>query len=385
MKTKRQFLKEEKEFYPEDYKEVGEYLKDVKYGQGFVTFDKIEMDIKNAPYNFTLADVLEVAERYGFKVVKLRSGDALVQKGASVNEGLAKMSKEDQGCSDKPAYADAIRDLEETEKAKEEYRKLPKADKVNEKPKRPKMVPGAKKMHLDESLFEEVKKGKKYIAFNHFDPEELYFVTDDSRFDYSVDVTNKKGQLMVSNNDEDIEAWEHPQSLKDVDLELYDDIKQYFEENPDENEYYEEDYMFGSSMYREDFEKYTRDTFDWYSSWVNNSYVDGDSNSQYQLINIDEIEFEDPSDYDEDDDLYENKNKENESSNDTTFGVNNKCLNIVKSYVQNHNSEQVIELILDHAEILGHSEIMNDIICSLSEKISFLDEGLKSKKKIKET
>ena len=159
MGVKRQYLKEKKvqeEFYPEDYIEVGQYLKDVKYGQGYVTLEKVKMDIENAPYNFTLADVLNAASRYGFELKELSSGTALVQKGSSINEDLAKMSKEDQGCSDKPAYADAVRDLEETEKAKEEYRKLPKADKVEEKPKRPKMVPGAKKMKLDESLFEEI-------------------------------------------------------------------------------------------------------------------------------------------------------------------------------------------------------------------------------------
>lgn len=157
-KIKRQYLKENKlqeEIYPEDYIEVGQYLKDVKYGQGYVTLEKVKMDIENAPYNFTLADVLKVADRYGFEVEELASGTALVQKGASINEELAKMSKEDQGCSDKPAYADAVRDLEETEKAKEEYREIPEAEKVQEKPKMPKMVTGAKKMHLDESLFED--------------------------------------------------------------------------------------------------------------------------------------------------------------------------------------------------------------------------------------
>jgi hypothetical protein len=157
-KIKRQYLKENKlqeEIYPEDYIEVGEYLKDVKYGHGYVTLEKVKMDIENAPYNFTLADVLKVAGRYGFEIEELASGTALVQKGASINEELTKMSKEDQGCSDKPAYASAVRDLEETEKAKEEYREIPEAEKVEEKPKMPKMVAGAKKMHLDESLFED--------------------------------------------------------------------------------------------------------------------------------------------------------------------------------------------------------------------------------------
>lgn len=66
---------------------------------------------------------------------------------------VAKTTEEEQV----PVYADASRNFEKTAKVKAEVVKLEKAPEHNEKPKRPKMAPGAKKMHLDESLFEESK------------------------------------------------------------------------------------------------------------------------------------------------------------------------------------------------------------------------------------
>lgn len=70
------------------------------------------------------------------------------------NVGLAKVSKEDQGVVN-PTYASAIRDIEKAEKKKAEFTKRQAEPKHDEKPKNPKMVSGAKKMHLDESLFED--------------------------------------------------------------------------------------------------------------------------------------------------------------------------------------------------------------------------------------
>ena len=66
---------------------------------------------------------------------------------------VAKTTEEEQ----EPVFADATRNFEKTAKVKEETVKVEKAPEHDEKPKRPKMVPEAKKMHLDESLFEESK------------------------------------------------------------------------------------------------------------------------------------------------------------------------------------------------------------------------------------
>lgn len=55
-----------------------------------------------------------------------------------------------------PAYAAAIRDFHKSAKVREETTKAQEAPKHEEKPATPKMVPGAKKLHLDESLFESV-------------------------------------------------------------------------------------------------------------------------------------------------------------------------------------------------------------------------------------
>ena len=66
---------------------------------------------------------------------------------------VAKTTEEEQ----EPVFADATRNFEKTAKVKAETVKVEKAPEHNEKPKRPKMVPEAKKMHLDESLFEESK------------------------------------------------------------------------------------------------------------------------------------------------------------------------------------------------------------------------------------
>ena len=60
-----------------------------------------------------------------------------------------------------PVYANAIRGIKRADKAREEYRKLPKAEVREEKPKF-KGTQNMKKMHLSESLFEEVTRGDNY-------------------------------------------------------------------------------------------------------------------------------------------------------------------------------------------------------------------------------
>ena len=56
--------------------------------------------------------------------------------------------------SQNPVYADAKRQMEKTNQLRIDTTKVEKEMKREEKPKRPKMAQGAKKMHLDESLFE---------------------------------------------------------------------------------------------------------------------------------------------------------------------------------------------------------------------------------------
>lgn len=69
------------------------------------------------------------------------------------NIGLAKVTKEDQGVVN-PTYASAIRDFERSDKLKQKTLKTLDEPEHDENPKNPKMVSGANKLHLDESLFE---------------------------------------------------------------------------------------------------------------------------------------------------------------------------------------------------------------------------------------
>lgn len=71
------------------------------------------------------------------------------QQGAKVSE-VEDKAKEAQN----PVYADATRSLKRNQKVKADTIKVEAEPKHDEKPKKPKMVPGAKKMKLDESLFE---------------------------------------------------------------------------------------------------------------------------------------------------------------------------------------------------------------------------------------
>lgn len=112
---------------------------------------------------------------------------------------VAKTTEEEQ----EPVFADATRNFEKTAKVKEETVKVEKAPEHNEKPKRPKMVPGAKKMHLDESLFEdaidkEVKSVRNFMTKSGMPPKKsaqehkkfltkLHQVRDRNKVNESVD------------------------------------------------------------------------------------------------------------------------------------------------------------------------------------------------------
>lgn len=78
------------------------------------------------------------------------------------NVTTAKSTEEEQN----PVYADAGRQMEKTAKIKADVVKVEEEPKRDEKPKAPKMTPGARKMHLDESLFECLNENSNYIDFD---------------------------------------------------------------------------------------------------------------------------------------------------------------------------------------------------------------------------
>lgn len=69
-----------------------------------------------------------------------------------------------------PVYADAIRGIKRADKAREEYRKLPKAEVREENPK-VKGTPEMKKMYLSESLFDDFDDDDYYDESLKRDPE----------------------------------------------------------------------------------------------------------------------------------------------------------------------------------------------------------------------
>ena len=83
-----------------------------------------------------------------------------------------------------PVYADAIRGIKRADKAREEYRKLPKAEVREEKPK-VKGNPNLKKMYLSESLFEDYDEPSDYLVIVYEDGEssiegaELEYMSDE--------------------------------------------------------------------------------------------------------------------------------------------------------------------------------------------------------------
>ena len=69
------------------------------------------------------------------------------------HENIRPVETKDQGVVP-TVYADAVEQMEKVEKIKDETTKIQEAPKHEEKGKNPKMAPGAKKMKLDESLFD---------------------------------------------------------------------------------------------------------------------------------------------------------------------------------------------------------------------------------------
>lgn len=69
------------------------------------------------------------------------------------HENIRPVETKDQGVVP-TVYADAVDQMEKVEKIKDETTKIQEAPKHEEKGKNPKMAPGAKKMKLDESLFD---------------------------------------------------------------------------------------------------------------------------------------------------------------------------------------------------------------------------------------
>ena len=68
--------------------ELQNYIRDIMYGDGFVTLEKIDFDIYHAPYNFTVDDVVREARHYGFELRYIKDeGYALVNKD-TYNESL---------------------------------------------------------------------------------------------------------------------------------------------------------------------------------------------------------------------------------------------------------------------------------------------------------
>lgn len=140
---------------------------------------------------------------------------------------------------------------------------------------------------------------KKYIVFDHFNPEVLYFVKnipDDSWIwdsDYIIeDVTDKHGNCLIENNDEYISVGEMgDKTLSDFDKEIIASLKKVIQEDPDEEylcAYTSEDreFCFEKAELPDDLDSMTP-----FTDFVENSYVDGDSSSQYQVINLDKEEF----------------------------------------------------------------------------------------------
>lgn len=66
-------------------------------------------------------------------------------------ESLTDVTDKDQGVVNN-VYADAIRSIKKAEKIKDEITEPLEATELEEKPKNPKMVPGTKKLDLDEAL-----------------------------------------------------------------------------------------------------------------------------------------------------------------------------------------------------------------------------------------
>ena len=139
---------------------------------------------------------------------------------------------------------------------------------------------------------------KKYIMFDYNDPETLHFVKNipensDLWDDYNYiikEVTNLKGKHLVTNDDESIIISDS--DIDDSDREAFEYAKEYFEANPTENKFIDDEWG-GLVITRADIEK-GLDNFTLISDFkIDNGYYDGDSSSVSQWIDFDKIAWED--------------------------------------------------------------------------------------------
>ena len=153
-----------------------------------------------------------------------------------------------------------------------------------------------KSKSLSKSLKESI--DKKYIMFNYNDPETLHFVknipeSSDLWDDYNYiikEVTNLKGKHLVTNDDESITISDS--DIDDSDREAFEYAKEYFEANPTENKFIDDEWG-GLVITRADIEK-GLDNFTLISDFkIDNGYYDGDSSSSSQWIDFDKVTWED--------------------------------------------------------------------------------------------
>lgn len=113
-----------------------------------------------------------------YDYTKQSSTDDIAQSTDEINK-LLKRKPQTESLSDvedkarevqNPVYADAIRGIKRADKAREEYRKLPKAEKREENPK-VKENSDMKKMYLSESLFEDYDEPSDYLVIVYEDGE----------------------------------------------------------------------------------------------------------------------------------------------------------------------------------------------------------------------
>lgn len=162
----------------------------------------------------------------------------------------------------------------------------------------------------------------KHIIFDSSNPEYLIFVKnipedsfiwdpDYSDWIISEDLSNQSGRVMVSHNDEYIDVYPHPKSLKEMDKEYVKALKIAMEKFPEDDEW-ELEVKDGLNFYITKEQVKAAGGADKlntiYSDFVNNSFVDGDSSSAYELVNLNSVDWSDYSDLFEED-LEESKNK----------------------------------------------------------------------------
>lgn len=99
-----------------------------------------------------------------------------------------------------PVYADATRQMKKTAKVKKETIKVEKEEEHSEKTKNPKMTAGAKKMKLDEGLFEDVER-KSQISYAHVNIVKRYIEQEGlngaQTIDMLIDWADSVGELRM--------------------------------------------------------------------------------------------------------------------------------------------------------------------------------------------